>query len=970
MADLETIRIPVDSTGMVRAVKDAKALENSIKLLTTALNSGAIGSNQYNKGLLQLKRQYEGLFKSSQQATAQVRGHAKSLQESKAAAEASARAEEQLLAAKRKAETAYALGMQRAREEAAQLSKTQAEMLRLESMYNKVSTAARVYQQAQESLNRAVQLGVIADDQKEAKLLELSTAYQKVGNDAGKAQRFIDQFGENAQVTGRGLNQFGMVTQQVGYQVGDFFVQIQSGTNALVAFGQQATQLAGLVPGILGAALGIGISLITALGAAFMRSSGEAKTLAQSLSDLEAAVNRVNEVSNAYSSEGLQTLMDKYGELDAQVLSLVENQTRYANILASSELKNSIKAIQEAVGGSLFDIGISEQASSLLNLQKIFKTTANDAKALRYAFDEVAKAKTYEEQSVALARVADYLGIVLSKQEDVTQEQLDIYNAVLSSLDAVEQLSNNQPKQGWLTAAIAQAQNLATALWDAAAARVAAVPESGPGMTTGNLDWAKTNLGFTLAGDELLGLPKVKEAAKGAAKGLNEATKAAEELRRELDEPLVSAVGSISDAFGDFVARGLKDFKGFVQQILGSFKNMIAQMIAMAVKNRIMLSLGVGGLTPGMAAAGQIAGLGSAGGMMGSLGIGSGIAGLAGGTGFLGGMGNAVAGLAGGGAGFLGIGGNAALAGGGALATIGAAIPVIGAVAAAFSFFKKKTKELDAGLRITVTNMDALVKSFQTIQTKRFWGLSKKTSTTESEVTAEISDPIVEAVQKMQTQIVKAAELFGISSDAFDNFVYDFEVSLKGLTEEQKIQKVNEEILKMGDAFTALSGQFTSMNQLLVAAQERYDLTTRLLQAQGKEEELLTRQRELELAAVQDVNKELLLQVQAQEEANRIAEQTREIERQALAAAEEAARLAAKISEDKAQIEIKLLEAQGKAAEALAAQRATELAALDETNRALLQQVFDQQDLNKAQEEANRVAEEAKNLQKRRQRLS
>jgi aryl carrier-like protein len=70
------------------------------------------------------------------------------------------------------------------------------------------------------------------------------------------------------------MSRMGLVTQQVGYQTGDFLVQIQSGTNAMVAFGQQATQLAGLLTGrfiALGAALGIIIPLATALGAAFMR---------------------------------------------------------------------------------------------------------------------------------------------------------------------------------------------------------------------------------------------------------------------------------------------------------------------------------------------------------------------------------------------------------------------------------------------------------------------------------------------------------------------------------------------------------------------------------------------------------------------------------------------------------------------------------------------------------------------------
>jgi len=171
----------------------------------------------------------------------------------------------------------------------------EAEMLRLETMYNKVALAARVYEQAQESLNSAVLMGVLTADQKEAKLGELSLAYQKVGNDADKAQAFINRFGENAQVTGRGLNRFGMIAQQVGYQVGDFFVQIQSGTNFLVAFGQQATQLAGLIPGAWGAAIGIGISLATAIGAAFMRSGEAAKEAAGGVTTYADAIKALTE---------------------------------------------------------------------------------------------------------------------------------------------------------------------------------------------------------------------------------------------------------------------------------------------------------------------------------------------------------------------------------------------------------------------------------------------------------------------------------------------------------------------------------------------------------------------------------------------------------------------------------------------------------------------------------------------------
>ena len=86
---------------------------------------------------------------------------------------------------------------------------------------------------------------------------------------------------------GRRMNAMGMATQQAGYQAGDFLVQVQSGTNAFVAFGQQATQLVGILPlmadslGVstgkliaISSILGILIPLATAFGAALSRTGG------------------------------------------------------------------------------------------------------------------------------------------------------------------------------------------------------------------------------------------------------------------------------------------------------------------------------------------------------------------------------------------------------------------------------------------------------------------------------------------------------------------------------------------------------------------------------------------------------------------------------------------------------------------------------------------------------------------------
>jgi hypothetical protein len=105
--------------------------------------------------------------------------------------------------------------------------------------------------------------------------------------------------------------------------------------------------------------------------------------------------------------------------------------------------------------------------------------------------------------------------------------------------------------------------------------------------------------------------------------------------------------------------------------------------------------------------------------------------------------------------------------------------------------------------------------------------------------------------------VLDAAAAFGIGSDAFDNFSYEFKLSLKGLSEDQQMQKINEELAKMGDSFASLSGHFETMNELLEAANQRMQLQNRLDQLLGNNQAILTRQREAELAAMNKLNRPL-----------------------------------------------------------------------------------------------------------------
>lgn len=343
---------------------------------------------------------------------------------------------------------------------------------------------------------------------------------------------------------------------------------------------------------------------------------------------------------------------------------------------------------------------------------------------------------------------------------------------------------------------------------------------------------------------------------------------AAQQEANEMYKKAIGFVDGISNAFSDFVASGLKDFKSFVGSIKDMFVRLLADMAAAAVRNKILIPITTGFMAgAGNAAAGTAMGQYAAGGAQaGTIGatlaagastIGTGLS-----TGFMTTMyGGGTGAIAGG----LSIGGPLGFS-----TAIGAAIPYLIAAAVVIGLFTKKTKLLDSGLRATIEGFDIAIETFKKTQTSRLFGLLKSSPVTNYEAaSADVADPLIKAINDMQHSIVDAAGTLGIGAAAFDNFSYQFKVSLKGLTEEEQLKKVNEEITKMGDAFASLSGHFETMNELLAVAQQRYDLETRLLSLQGNATKLLARQRELETKATHELNQGILTQIYSLEDAYR-----------------------------------------------------------------------------------------------------
>ncbi|WP_160477805.1 tail tape measure protein [Cereibacter sphaeroides] len=324
-------------------------------------------------------------------------------------------------------------------------------------------------------------------------------------------------------------------------------------------------------------------------------------------------------------------------------------------------------------------------------------------------------------------------------------------------------------------------------------------------------------------------IAKLGELSKTGLLSADEHRRAIGELNRELGEG-IPIIGDVATAWGEFVTGGFRDFKGFVSNVLGSFKSMLAEMIATAARNRIVIGMGLGtGGLAGTAAAAGVPGMGGGLGMLGSL--------FGGGGGFLGGVGSAFSAFGSGALGSLGnffsgglsggfayIGQSLGMASGslvGLAQAAGAILGPIAAVAAAFSFFGSKTKLLDAGLRVTVRELNAMVESYRKVEKSRFGGLSKSRSTSYGLADGEVASPIVKAVGQMQSSVLEVADTLGIGAEAFKGFAASVKFSTKGLSDEEIGAKLQEKLTELSDNFAARAFGYVGRNDQAIRDLEK-----------------------------------------------------------------------------------------------------------------------------------------------------
>lgn len=371
----------------------------------------------------------------------------------------------------------------------------------------KLVTALNSAEKAYKKFDKAYTDGKITLEQALKGIKETEVGVERLRKAVDTGASSANRLGYEMQESQKKARRFELGVQQAGYQVGDFFVQVQSGTNPLVAFGQQATQLAGFFAGPWGAGIGAGIAILTALGAALMRTDSTTKDAKKSMEDYAAALEQVKTAT--------EDLIDKQEKLLFLNSPLAKTLSEQSQLEAKAEsVKYQLEAVnsmlEKATDPSKWNEALIDK--DMLESQKV--SLQGQLKDLESQLD------VYHAQDEALRMLNGGLSVagglhkaaILDKQQELRAQQ-ELKKWVDITVTSVKSLANAEPGKGWLDGAISKAKLLAEKLWEAAKAKSAAISSE---MDTGNTSWMKNRLGFTLPGSELIPQePKIRGGGGG-----------------------------------------------------------------------------------------------------------------------------------------------------------------------------------------------------------------------------------------------------------------------------------------------------------------------------------------------------------------------------------------------------------------------------------------------------------------------
>jgi hypothetical protein len=251
--------------------------------------------------------------------------------------------------------------------------------------------------------------------------------------------------------------------------------------------------------------------------------------------------------------------------------------------------------------------------------------------------------------------------------------------------------------------------------------------------------------------------------------------------------------------------------------------------------------------------------------------------------------------------------------GGGMMAGLAGAMPIVGAVMGGLNLLKGLiggTTDTDTGFKGQITNAGLDLQKYTDKHWSGFFGLMNNRWTETAAASASITGPLSAASNKIQGEVIKMADRLGFGADSFKNFTYKIDVSLKGLSEDQALEKLKSALSGMGDAFASVVPSIESMQELSSAFNERLSIDRQILQLKGDEAAI----RQMDIEATHDLNKARLAELHSLQDTAKAADEAAKAADEAAKAADEMAAAVAKLSPEMFATALDFARAQNRAA--------------------------------------------------------
>lgn len=291
---------------------------------------------------------------------------------------------------------------------------------------------------------------VVADkrvNQLDKSVSDMGATSSNATKGVNSVSRGVNQFGEVAQNGGKKLNVFNMQLQQGGYQLQDFVVQIQSGTSFFTAFGQQASQFAGVLGpqgAVAGAIIAIG-SAVGGLAYSMLSGANSVSTMEQALTQLNTALKDTKELSEL-TNKNFDDLNSKFGPVTSGVLSLSQAMQNIGMRELSASAEELTRQLVSLYSGSGWS-----NTSRAEDMANAFRLGQKATDLLVASAKELQDAVTLDDQVAAVIQLRKVFEEAAGPVGQMTQRQYEYYTYLV---DAEAALRETLKRASELSAAI------------------------------------------------------------------------------------------------------------------------------------------------------------------------------------------------------------------------------------------------------------------------------------------------------------------------------------------------------------------------------------------------------------------------------------------------------------------------------------------------------------------------------------